>query len=276
MAEPVEFIAERRAVMTPGDVGALHTALVATSSRLSATGEHVEYLRSYYLSELCRWSGVFLAEDPQIVHRVTRIAQLSAVEVHRVLECVPPVMATTRSRVENKQYQEELILMNSVVMQGPSNVVSWGCVSESKGIERWVNDARDGRLDTSLVDLAGLEYGDAAMARRAVASLDPVDYVISVDTRRVDEHTRFEIEWAPTAGIVNLMLDWDLPILEITLEELSGWLDVEPGLVRRALARLAAYPGTDVSVVDPRGEVYVAIDIERCPLTAAHPVAAAS
>ncbi|WP_433602449.1 hypothetical protein ACQPXH_12245 [Nocardia sp. CA-135953] len=166
--------------------------------------------------------------------------------------------------------------MNSVVMQGLSDVVSWRFAAEMKGIDRWLSNTRDSRLNTSLVDLAELGYGDVASARRAVLGLDPVDYVVSVDASRVAEHARFEIEWAPATGIVNLMLDWDLPILEITLEELSVWLDVQPGLARRALARLAALPGVDVSVRDPRGDVYVALDVEHCPLTAAYSGAAAS
>jgi hypothetical protein len=71
-------------------------------------------------------------------------------------------------------------------------------------------------------------------------------------------------------AIVNLMLDWDLPVLELSLEELAGWLEVGPDVTRRALRDLGALPGVDVTA--PPGvnaAVRVELDIDRCPLTAA-------
>ena len=73
-------------------------------------------------------------------------------------------------------------------------------------------------------------------------------------------------------AIVDLMLDWDLPVLELSLDELAGWLELDPDASRRALVELGGLPGVDV--LAPRevhAQVRVELDIDRCPLTAARP-----
>lgn len=73
-------------------------------------------------------------------------------------------------------------------------------------------------------------------------------------------------------AIVDLMLDWDLPVLELSLGELAGWLEVDPDVARRALVELGALPGVDVlAPVGPNFQVRVDLDIDQCPLTAVRP-----
>ncbi|MBY8862890.1 hypothetical protein K7711_40915 [Nocardia sp. CA2R105] len=77
---------------------------------------------------------------------------------------------------------------------------------------------------------------------------------------------------AAAIAIVDLMLDWDLPILELTLDELAEWLGVVPDDAGRALAELGVLPGTDVSAPTDSGALArVALDIDVCPLTAPRP-----
>lgn len=77
---------------------------------------------------------------------------------------------------------------------------------------------------------------------------------------------------APMIAIVNLMLDWDLPVMELTVDELAEWLEVLPVEARRALLELGSLPGVDVlAPADPHALVRVALDIDRCPLTAPRP-----
>jgi len=81
------FMATCRATaMTTEDARAVHAALASTSERMNADGEAVRYLQSCYLPSTHTWFGFFAAENPHVVHRIARIAQLSAVEVHGGVE----------------------------------------------------------------------------------------------------------------------------------------------------------------------------------------------
>lgn len=126
------------------------------------------------------------------------------------------------------------------------------------------------RLESSLLELADAAACDVETARRAVASLDPVDHVLSVDLRRVPAEVPWVLTWAPVTGIVDLMLDWDLLTLEITVGELSEWLGVSTALTGRAVDWLALTPGVAVvrggDDLEPRVRIAVALD--HCPLTA--------
>lgn len=87
MADLKTFMATCRVTgMTTEDARAVHAALASTSDRMNAAGEAVKYLQSCYLPSEQTWFGVFAAENPNVVHRIARIAQLSAVEVHRAVE----------------------------------------------------------------------------------------------------------------------------------------------------------------------------------------------
>jgi hypothetical protein len=68
------------------DLRDLHAALELASTRLSAAGAQVAYLRSSYLPDVERWAAVFVADEPDVVLHVAHIAQLSPVTVHRVIE----------------------------------------------------------------------------------------------------------------------------------------------------------------------------------------------
>ena len=81
-----------------------------------------------------------------------------------------------------------------------------------------------GPVERSLLDLASAVSCDVETARRAVASLDPVDHAVSVDIGQVPAEERWILAWAPVTGIVDLMLDWDLLTLEISVAELAEWL----------------------------------------------------
>jgi hypothetical protein len=133
-----------------------------------------------------------------------------------------------------------------------------------------IETAPGGRLDGSLLELAVMAGCDVETARRAVASLDPVDHVVSVDIQRAPAEESWGLTWAPVTAIVDLMLDWDLLVLDITIFELSEWLGVSPAIAGRAIERLARTPGVTV-VREGRGAgtaVQVAIVLESCPLTA--------
>lgn len=87
MPDLTTFMATCRVTaMTTEDARAVHAALASTSERMNADGESVRYLQSCYLPSTHTWFGVFAAEDPQVVHRIARIAQLSAIEVHGAVE----------------------------------------------------------------------------------------------------------------------------------------------------------------------------------------------
>jgi len=130
--------------------------------------------------------------------------------------------------------------------------------------------AQDGRLEWSLLDLASAAACDVETARRAVASLDPIDHFLSVDVPLVPAEQSWVLTWAPVTSIVDLMLDWDLLTLEISLVELSEWLGASFPVTARALDWLALQPG--VAVVrtgsDHAATVLIDIALDRCPLTA--------
>jgi hypothetical protein len=71
-----------------GDLRDLHCALERTSARVSTADRSVVYLHSTYLPDVERWTAVFMADAPDLVRRVTDIAQLSSVEIHRALALV--------------------------------------------------------------------------------------------------------------------------------------------------------------------------------------------
>lgn len=126
-----------------------------------------------------------------------------------------------------------------------------------------------GQLVTSLRALAGSGTLPALYgARRTLQKLDVVDYQVSADVREIAAETLFGIVWTPVTAVVDLMLDWDLPELEITLPELAEWLDVDGAVALRAVGLLAGYPGVTVGIGE--GEtVVVRLDLDTCPLTSA-------
>jgi hypothetical protein len=125
-----------------------------------------------------------------------------------------------------------------------------------------------GRLVASLRALAGSGMLPAIHGtRRAVERLDVVDYEVSTDIRAVTAETLFEIVWTPVTAVVDLMLDWDLPELEVTLIELAEWLDVEVAVALRAVDRLAGYAGVTVRKLAGDTVVQVGLDLDTCPLT---------
>lgn len=138
-----------------------------------------------------------------------------------------------------------------------------------RDVESLLQSQPGGRLVTSLSALAVSGTLPALhSARRAVARLDATDYEVSVCVQEVPPDSLFEVVWTPVTAVVDLMLDWDLHDLEISLEELAEWLDVEVVVAHRALDRLARYTG--VTVAEPVGdddEVRVWLDVDHCPLT---------
>ena len=80
-----------------------------------------------------------------------------------------------------------------------------------------------------------------------MASLDPVDHAVSVDIGQVPAEERWILAWAPVTGIVDLMLDWDLLTLEISVAELAEWLGASAPLTGRAVDWLALTPGVTVT-----------------------------
>lgn len=157
--------------------------------------------------------------------------------------------------------------MSSAAMSQLVKEVRPGPVADASRLQFDLADARDGRLATSLADLARTGFGNVDSARRAVTRLDRFDHYVSVDVDRVEERLRFEIVWTPMTAIIDLMLDWDLLDLDITIEELATWLDVRPVVARRALMRLESVAGAEVSVTDPWQTVHVSLDVDQCPLT---------
>lgn len=139
----------------------------------------------------------------------------------------------------------------------------------SMRVERLLEASGFGVLETSLAHLvvSGL-FPTVGRARRAVADLEPVDHIVSVDVLRVPERAVFEIRWMPVTGIINLMLDWNLSVLEITVAELAAWLEVDKPVVHRALTRLGEFPGVrvDTGMAD---DLHIVLDVNRCPLTSA-------
>jgi hypothetical protein len=136
-----------------------------------------------------------------------------------------------------------------------------------RNVELLLQAQPGGQLVTSLRALAGSGTLPALYgARRALQELDVVDYEVSADVREVVAETLFEIVWTPVTAVVDLMLDWDLPELEITLTELAEWLDVEVAVALRAVDLLAGYAGVTVGMAE--GEtVVVRLDLDTCPLT---------
>jgi hypothetical protein len=139
-----------------------------------------------------------------------------------------------------------------------------------------IEHAPDRRIEGSLLDVASTAGCDIETARRAVASLDPADHVVSADIRVAPAEELWQLTWAPVSGIVDLMLDWDLHTLDIAVEELSDWLGVPSGITGRALAWLACTPGVTVARggAGAHPTVRIAIVLDRCPLTAEAPPAA--
>ena len=127
-----------------------------------------------------------------------------------------------------------------------------------------------GPVERSLLELAGAVSCDVETARRAVASLDPVDHAVSVDIGQVPAEERWILAWAPVTGIVDLMLDWDLLTLEISVAELAEWLGASLLLTGRAVDWLALTPGVTVIRSGDGHEtlVRIAIALDLCPLTA--------
>jgi hypothetical protein len=125
------------------------------------------------------------------------------------------------------------------------------------------------RLQTSLFELARATGCDVATVRVAVAALDPADHVVSVDVITTSPATRFWIEWAPVTAVVDLLLDWDLLTVDISMAELSQWLGVSTEVTRRTVRWLAATAGVSVRRRSLGGAaVRIAIAADQCPLTA--------
>jgi hypothetical protein len=129
--------------------------------------------------------------------------------------------------------------------------------------------APGGRLRTSLLGLARATGCDLATVRVAVAALDPADHLVSVDVPTASPAARFSIEWAPVTAVIDLLLDWDLLTVDITVAELSEWLGVTAEVTRHTLGRLGATPGVSVRRrALGGGTVRIAVAVDRCPLTA--------
>ena len=143
-------------------------------------------------------------------------------------------------------------------------------VTAGDHLKTLLDTVEDGRLETSMLELAAATFCDVEAARRAVASLDPVDHIVSVDIDRVPAEEPWYLTWAPVTCIVDLMLDWDLLVLDITLVELSEWLGTSPAVTSRAVHRLTRTPGVSVARHRTGNEatVHIAIALDRCPLTA--------
>ncbi|WP_405136519.1 hypothetical protein [Nocardia sp. NBC_01388] len=137
-------------------------------------------------------------------------------------------------------------------------------------IERLLEASPTGCLTTSLDDLvAATQLSSTSQARLAVARLDPVDHSVTVDVESVDEDVVFQIVWAPVTGVIDLMLDWDLPVIELSIAELACWLEVEAPVARRAIERLADLPGVGVTPAAGVGAIRISLDVSICPLTTA-------
>lgn len=171
----------------------------------------------------------------------------------------------------------------SALLQGPGRLFdSFASLSRMRPHRVDVTDrlngvleaSRGGRLESSLLELAMAVDSDVETARRAVAALDPIDHVLSVDIVNAPAEERFSIEWAPVTGVIDLLLDWDLLTVDITVGELSEWLGVPPAVTGRALRWLAVTSGVTVRRRGDDAEtVNIAVAPERCPLTAEVPAA---
>lgn len=136
-------------------------------------------------------------------------------------------------------------------------------------LERSLEASPFGCVALSLDGLvASAQLSTVATARLAVARLDPIDHAVSVDVELVDPHAVFEIEWAPVMGVIDLMLDWGLPVVEISVDELAVWLGAGATVARRALQRLAVVPGAFVEPLAVAPDVVrISLDERTCPLT---------
>jgi len=139
-------------------------------------------------------------------------------------------------------------------------------------LEALLTVTQGGPLERSLLELSRAAGCTVETARLAVASLDPVDHALSVDIRQAPAEERWILAWAPVTGIVDLMLDWDLLTLDISLVELSEWLGVSVALTGRAVDWLALTPGVVVDrrsrATDAEAMVRITISLDDCPLTA--------
>jgi hypothetical protein len=168
-----------------------------------------------------------------------------------------------QTQVQLRQSEWPTNRLDGTVMWGPRQVEVTDLV-----IGMLVQAPR-GRLDCSLRELAAAVGSDVDTVRGAVAALDPTDYRLSVAIRGVPAEEPFTMLWAPVAGVVNLLIDWDLLALDISLGELAEWLGVPLGATRRALSWLAVTPGVVVRAQgDDTPTVSIALSLERCPLTA--------
>jgi hypothetical protein len=140
-----------------------------------------------------------------------------------------------------------------------------------RAIEDLLDTGPDGIVKCSIRDLAAAAGCDVDTVRAAISALDPVDHVMSVDVTGVSEIESFTLAWAPVRAIVDLLLDWDLLTVEITMDELAHWLAVPRRLATRALDGLARFPGVNVRRPFVEGMVRIAIDPDGCPLTAEVP-----
>jgi hypothetical protein len=82
-----QFIAEYEVPgMRLSDVIAVHSALVATSRRLSVAGERLTFVRSIYLPAAGRWLGLFESGAEETVSRALKIAQMWSAQAHEAIE----------------------------------------------------------------------------------------------------------------------------------------------------------------------------------------------
>ena len=133
-------------------------------------------------------------------------------------------------------------------------------------LEGLLEAAPAGILRTSLAELASrYPQFDKSQVRAAVAGLDRADHRVSADPRVVDEDVVFRIVWAPVTAVVNLMLDWDLLVLEISDSELADWLRTPVSVARRAVEFLGDREGVEVRR-RRTSKARVTIDPLRCPL----------
>jgi len=160
-----------------------------------------------------------------------------------------------------------------------------GCGSRAPGpimldrardrIEAMMTMAENGVLSGRLSDLALAVDSDVEAARQALGELDPITFEVTLEVAAdlTLEHARFTASWSPVTPIVDLLLDWDLLTIDISLDELAEWLEVSATVATRALTRLARLPGVSYSAVgDCAAVVTLEIDVDRCPLTAPPPV----
>lgn len=75
--------------------------------------------------------------------------------------------------------------------------------------------------------------------------------------------------WHPMEAIVDLLIDWDLTTVEITLSELAEWLGTSDSLCKAALDQLACLAGVRVHLDATGSHVAITVDVDACPLTAA-------